>query len=168
MKTLAPLVAVVALALAVTLAPSARAQGSIFPSKQQRTMARHLEPSVVSTEARAFLRGKMKAHRKDLRELSMAVATLNYAEARRFAQGIANQPRLDESVKGADVLPADYFVLQDNLKQLAGELVAVADEQDDQQLVNAYARVVQACASCHHAFVTKPTAPPSAPTPLPR
>ena len=168
MKTLAPLVAVVALALAVTLAPSARAQGSIFPSKQQRTLARHLDPAVVSTEARAFLKAKMKAHGKDLRELSMAVATLNYAEAKRFAQGIANQPRLDQSVKGADVLPADYFVLQDSLKQLAGEVVSTAEQRDDHELVTAYAHLVQTCASCHHAFVAKEAEKAGGPKPSSR
>jgi hypothetical protein len=39
----------------------------------------------VSADARALLKKKMKAHAKDLRELPMAVATLNFAEAKRFA-----------------------------------------------------------------------------------
>jgi hypothetical protein len=168
MKTLATFIAVVALALAVLLIPSARAQGSIFPSKQQRALARHLDPATVSAEARVFLKGKMKAHGKDLRELSMAVATLNFAEAKHFAQGIANQPRLDPSVRGGDVLPADYFVLQDGLKQLAGELVSIAETRDAQELVSAYAHLVQTCAGCHHAFIEKQAEKPGARKPSSR
>lgn len=163
MKRLAALATVVAVTLAVTLAPSARAQGNIFPSKQERALARHLDPAAVSTEARAFLKGKMKAHGKDLRELSMAVATLNYVEAKRFAQGIANQPRLDPKTPGANALPADYFALQENLKTLAGELVTIAEQADDQELVTAYAHLVQTCASCHHAFVAQKAAAKPAP-----
>lgn len=69
----------------LTLAPVAFAQGSIFPSKQERQLAKYLSPEVVSQENRKFLKGKMKAHGKDLRELSMAVATLNFAQAAKYA-----------------------------------------------------------------------------------
>lgn len=164
MKRLAALAVVVVFTLAFTIATDARAQGSIFPSKQERALARHLDPAAVSAEARTFLKGKMKAHGKDLRELSMAVATLNYAEAKRFAQGIANQPRLDPNLPGANTLPADYFALQENLKQLAGELVTIAEQQEDQELVTAYAHLVQTCASCHHAFVAQKAAAPVKPS----
>lgn len=158
MKQVAAFVTVAVITLAFTLAPAARAQGSIFPSKQERALARHLDPAAVSAEARTFLKGKMKAHGKDLRELSMAVATLNFVEAKRFAQGIANQPRLDPNTPGANALPADYFALQENLKKLAGELVTSAEQADDQELVTAYAHLVQTCASCHHAFVVQKAA----------
>jgi mono/diheme cytochrome c family protein len=159
MKQVAAVVAV----LAFTLSPAARAQGSIFPSKRERVLARHLDPAAVSADARAFLKKKMKAHAKDLRELSMAVATLNFAEAKRFAQGIANQPRLDPNSPGAGVVPADYFALQENLKKLAGELVTIAEQADAEELVTGYAHLVQTCASCHHAFAAhEATAKPAA------
>ncbi|MEW5742242.1 MAG: hypothetical protein AB1938_25220 [Myxococcota bacterium] len=150
------------------LASTALAQGSIFPSKQQRELAKHLSPDEVSQENRKFLKGKMKAHGKDLRELSMAVATLKYAQAAKYAQGIANQPRLDPATPGADKLPPSYFALQDNLKKLATELVTIANEKDDQELITAYAHLIQTCASCHHAFVEQKAAakpPEKAPEP---
>lgn len=139
--------------LTLVLPLTARAQGSVFPSKQQREMAKRLDPGEVSAEARSFLKGKMRAHGKDVRELSMAVATLKYAQVKKHAQTIANQPRLDPSQGKAAALPASYFALQDSLKKLAEELVTIADEQDGEELVTAYAHLVQTCASCHHAFV---------------
>lgn len=139
------------------LASSAWAQGSIFPSKQQRELARRLDPSTVSAEARAFVKSKMKAHGRDLRELSMAVATLDFAKAKTAAQGIANQPRFDPAAAGAKALPPEYFALQDALRKVAGELATAADQADGDEMVTTYAHVVQTCASCHHAFV-KPAA----------
>lgn len=150
--------------IAAVLPLAAHAQGSVFPSKQQREMAKRLSPDEVSGEARAFLKGKMKAHNKDLRELSMAVATLKYAQVKKHARGIANQPRLDPSQGKAAALPSSYFALQDNLKKLAEELVTISDQQDDEELVTAYAHLVQTCASCHHAFVDQnPAGPKPAP-----
>ncbi|MCC6336285.1 MAG: hypothetical protein IT380_20150 [Myxococcales bacterium] len=140
----------------IALGGTAFAQGSIFPSKQDRQLAKHLSPDEVSQANRKFLKGKMKAHGKDLKELSMAVATLDYARAAKYAQGIANQARLDPATAGADKL--GYFALQDNLKKLATELVTIANEKDDQELVTAYAHLVQTCASCHHGFVAQKAA----------
>jgi hypothetical protein len=105
--------------LVAALALPAFAQESIFPNKATVKAAKQLEPETLSTESKAFLKGKMKSHIKDMKDLSIAVAILKAAEVQRLAQGIANAPRLDKSMGESSKLPDRFFELQDELKKNA-------------------------------------------------
>lgn len=140
------------LVVACLCAGPALAQSSIFPSEAERANARQLAPEKVSAEARALLRSKMKSHNRELRDLSMAVVTLQFAEAARLAQLVANQPRLDRSAGPAAQLPPRFFELQDELKVNAQSLADTAKQGALEPTEAAYQKVVGTCVSCHAVF----------------
>ena len=127
----------------------AAAQESVFPSREEKKMARILEPQEVTADVKAFLKLKMKAHNKDMRDLVLAVATLKYDEAKRYAQGIANSPRLaDENT------PAPAFkTLQDTLKKDATAVVAACEKKSADELATAFDAMIATCMSCHNAYL---------------
>jgi cytochrome c556 len=127
----------------------AAAQESVFPSKEEKKMARILEPQEVTTEVKAFLKLKMKLHNKDMRDLVLAVATLKYDEAKRSAQGIANSPRLAE-----ENTPAPAFkTLQDTLRKDASAVVAACEKKSADELATAFDAMIATCMSCHNAYL---------------
>lgn len=127
--------------------------GSVFPSKAEKEMARLLEPQNVSSEVKSFLKGKMKSHNKDMRDLVLAIATLKYEESKRFAQGIANAPRLDKAAGASVELPPAYFTLQDSLKKQAEAISAACDAKNPEDLAATFSDMMRTCVSCHNAFL---------------
>ncbi|MCU0698318.1 MAG: cytochrome c, partial [Myxococcaceae bacterium] len=140
--------------VAVSLASlSTFAQESVFPSKEEKQMARMLEPQQMSADVKAFIKGKMKAHNKDMKDLVLAVATLKYDECRRYAQGIANAPRLDKAAGQSLELPDAFFTLQDGLRKQATALVAACEAKKPDELLSSYNQMMGTCMSCHNAFL---------------
>jgi cytochrome c556 len=139
--------------LCIAIASTAFAQESIFPTKAQKQMARHLEPATVTEESRAFLKTKMKHHAKEMKDLSVAVATVKPDDVKRLAQFIADEARLDPAVGPATKLPKRFFELQEAQKKIAGELAATGD--DLQAMQDKYGQLVEQCVACHAAFKTK-------------
>jgi hypothetical protein len=140
------------LLLLAALAAPAFAQGSIFPDKNLKKAAKQLEANSVSQEVRDFLKLKMKAHSKEMQDLSVAVATVRLVDVQRLAQDIANEPRLDPSVGPAVKLPARYFELQDEGKKKAQALADVAKANEMSGTLEKYGQVVENCMACHAAF----------------
>ncbi|MBL8919871.1 MAG: cytochrome c [Myxococcaceae bacterium] len=144
---------VVALLVAV-IACSALAQpGSVFPSKDEKEMARLLEPQNVSSEVKSFLKSKMKSHNKDMRDLVLAIATLRYEDSKKFAQGIAVAPRLDKAAGASVELPPAYFTLQDALRKQAEAISAACDAKNPEDLAATFSTMMRTCVSCHNAFL---------------
>lgn len=139
------------LLLAVFAAP-AFAQGSIFPDEATKKAARLLEPGAISEENRDFLRSKMKDHSKEMKDLSVSVATVKLADVQRLAQAMANEPRLDRAVGPAAKLPARFFELQDLLRKTSQELADTAKANDMSATSLKYHQVVELCVSCHASF----------------
>lgn len=142
------------LLLAALVAASALAQGSIFPNKGTKKAAKLLEASTVSEDVRAFLQVKMKNHAKEMKDLSVAVATVNFVEVQQLAQDIANEPRLDPAVGPSAKLPARFFELQDVGKKSAQDLADAAKAGEMSGSLEKYNQVVENCMACHAAFKT--------------
>lgn len=140
------------LALVIVVAASSFAQGSIFPDEKTKKAAKQLEPANVSEESRAFLKTKMKNHNKEMKELSIAVATVKLTEVQRLAQDIANQPRLDATTGPAAKLPPRFFELQEELKTNAQALADAAKANEMSNSEAKYAQVMGTCMACHAAF----------------
>lgn len=149
--------------LVALVAVNAFAEDSVFPSKQELQMARMLEPQNVSAEAKTFLKSKMKAHSKDMRDLVLSVATLKYDDAKKFAQGIANAPRLDKTAGATVSLPDSFFILQDGLRKHAGEVVTACDAKKPAELNAAFTSMMGTCMSCHNAFLVPLREKPAVP-----
>ena len=133
--------------------PAAAQPGSVFPSKEEKEMARLLEPQKVSAEVKNFLKGKMKSHNKDMRDLVLAISTLKYDEAKKFSQGIASAPRLDKSAGPSIDLPPSYFTLQDSLRKQAEAITAACDAKNPDDLATTFSQMMRTCVSCHNAFL---------------
>lgn len=142
-----------AIVLVSLTAVTAFAQESVFPSKQEREMAKLLEPQQISADVKAFIKGKMKAHNKDMKDLVLAVATLKFDECKRYAQGIANAPRLDKAVGQSVDLPEAFFSLQDGLRKQASALVAACEAKKPDELLASFNQMMGTCMSCHNAFL---------------
>ena len=138
--------------LTFVAASAAFAQGSVFPDANTRKAAAQLEPANVSQEARAFLKTKMKNHGKEMKDLSVAVATVNLAQVQKLAQDIANQPRLDSSTGPAAKLPPRFFELQDELRTNAQGLADSAKAGEMSGTHAKFSAVMENCMACHAAF----------------
>lgn len=136
----------------VAVSGSAFAQGSIFPDQATKDAARKFAPENVSDASRALLKSKMKNHIKDMKELSIAVATIQAAEVQRLAQGIANAGRLDKNTSGANQLPERFFELQDELKKNAQALADAGKANTMDAMLSNYQELVSTCMQCHAAF----------------
>lgn len=145
--------------VASLVSPAALAQGSVFPSPEQKKVAQLLQPSEVSAEARKFLKGQMKSHAKEMNQLSVATATLKYEQVKKLATAVSNDPRLDPAVGPASKLPKGFFDLQDYLKKRALSLAEVTDAKDPDALAAAYEDLVVTCMACHWAFLPPESRP---------
>lgn len=141
--------------LVAVLALPAVAEESIFPSKATVKAAKQLEPHELSAENKTFLKGKMKNHIKDMKELSIAVAILKASEVQRLAQGIANAPRLDKSLGPASQLPDRFFELQDELKKNAQAVSDAGKANDMNAMLSTYQELIGTCVTCHASFRTQ-------------
>ena len=140
--------------LATVTSVTALAQpGSVFPSKEEKEMARLLEPQTVSSDVKSFLKGKMKSHNKDMRDLVLAIATLKYDEAKRLSQSIATAPRLDKASGASVDLPPAYFTLQDTLKKQAEAISTACDAKNPEDLAATFSAMMRTCVSCHNAYL---------------
>lgn len=140
------------LVLCVAVSGSALAQGSIFPDQATKDAARKFTAENVSEGSRVFLKSKMKNHIKDMKELSIAVATIRAAEVQRLAQGIANTPRLDKNTGAANQLPDRFFELQEELKKNAQALSDAGKDNNMDGMLTGYQNLVSTCMQCHAAF----------------
>ncbi len=139
--------------LIALLAAPAFAQGSIFPDKASKKVARQFKPEVLSDDMRAFLNVRMKNHNKDMKDLSVAVVMVKMGDVQRLSQDIANEPRLDRAVGLATKLPPRFFELQDQLRKSAQELADAGKEEDAVLILEKYQEVVGHCVSCHATFL---------------
>lgn len=140
------------LLVAALVAAPAFAQGSIFPDAKTKKAAKQLEAAHVSEESRAFLKGKMKNHGKEMQELTIAVATVRLSEVQRLAQEVANQPRLDSTSGPAMKLPPRFFELQDELRKNAQALSDAAKANEMTGTHEKFSAVMENCMACHAAF----------------
>lgn len=134
------------------LAVPAFAQGSIFPDQATKDAAAKFAPENVSEASRTFLKSKMKNHIKDMKDLSIAVATIKASEVQRLAQGIANTARLDKTTAAANSLPPRFFELQDELKKNAQALADAGKANTMDGMLTGYQSLVSTCMQCHAAF----------------
>lgn len=110
--------------------------------------------------ARALLKKRMEGHGRDHARLARGVLLLEREKVKVIADELAAEPRLVRPLPGSRdelnaSLPERFFVFQDALRLRAQELATAATQTDDAQLAAAYGRLVQACVSCHSAFLER-------------
>ena len=121
--------------------------------------------------ARPLVRPMMQQHGDDLLQLVTAVVLLQYPEIDEAARRIAVTPILARTSSPADAgqlqMPPRFYALQDQLKERARGLGRSARMRDDAALARDLGMMMQACVSCHSAYLKRP-ASRQAPVPTER
>jgi hypothetical protein len=129
-----------------------------FTLGADRPKARLPQPDYLPDLARKLLRERMSRHGDDMQQLLMAVTLLERERVKAIATDIANEPRLVRPMPGDEdalnaALPAQLFVLQDELRLRAKALATAADKPNDPALATSFGRLTETCVACHSAFL---------------
>jgi cytochrome c556 len=159
-----PLLLAVLVSSAVMAEPAAKAAPA--GAKKPAAPKKGLEtPSYLNALARQLLKQRMVRHGTDMLALVQAVLFLDHETTIRLAGEIAAEPRLTRPIAGgADdlnaALPERFFVLQDELKSRATDLVQAARGPDNVKLAARLGELTQTCVSCHTAYLEPPPPAP--------
>jgi len=109
-------------------------------------------------EAKEMLAGRMMRHGEEMTTLMIHVLLLDYDVAGILAADLAREPKLGRpapSEKGTlnALLPAKFFVYQDQLESSATALAQAAAAKDDKKLVDAFGAVAKSCVGCHSTYL---------------
>jgi hypothetical protein len=107
---------------------------------------------------RETLSASMERHGEELSFLLVSVVLLDYADAERLAQLIADEPKLgrphpDEKETLNALLPSSFFVHQDRLTDRATALALAAREKNDATLGTAFGALAETCVGCHSTYL---------------
>ncbi len=121
-------------------------------------------PSHLPQSARRLLRQRMHRHGEAMNELMWAILYLDYERAEALGAEIAQEPRLArpllrDATELNSMLPEAFFIAQDALAQQAAQVAAVAPDQDAKALSEAAGGLIDACLSCHAAYLRPPAQP---------
>lgn len=119
-------------------------------------------PAYLSPLARQLLKQRMQRHGGQMLALVQSVLFLDHETTRRLAAELAAEPRLTRPIAGgADdlnaALPERFFVLQDELRSRALELVAATRKPGTPDLPRRLGEVTQTCVACHATYLEPAT-----------
>lgn len=111
-----------------------------------------------------MLAGRMMRHGEEMTALMLHVLLLDYDVAGLLASDLAREPKLGRPApteKGTlnALLPAKFFVYQDQLESSAAALALAAEAKDDRKLVDAFGAVARSCVGCHSTYLHDELAP---------
>jgi hypothetical protein len=146
------------LAACATAAPAAKPATPAAGATAQAAKRELAERSELPMVIRETLRASMERHGEELSFLLVSVVLLDYAAAERLAQLIADEPKLgrphptEKDTLNA-LLPASFFVHQDQLTERARGLSLAAREKDDAKLGKAFGALAETCVGCHSTYL---------------
>jgi cytochrome c553 len=105
-----------------------------------------------------IVRSQMARHRELLNELRWTAASLEFGRTGELARGIAREVHCgrpaDDQVRVAEVIPAPYLELQEELGRRAYHLAVVATSNNRRAVTAAYGELVESCGRCHARYRT--------------
>lgn len=121
-------------------------------------------PAHLPKSARRLLSQRMHRHGEAMNELIWAILYLDYEQAEALGAEIAEEPRLArpllrDATELNSMLPEAFFTAQDALAQRAAQIAAIAPKKDPQALSTATGALIDACLSCHAAYLRPPAQP---------
>jgi hypothetical protein len=119
-------------------------------------------PAYLSPLARQLLKQRMRRHGGEMLALVQSVLFLDHETTQRLAAELAAEPRLTRPIAGGadDVnaaLPERFFVLQDELRSRALELMAATQQPGTPDLARRLGEVTQTCVACHTTYLEPAT-----------
>ena len=113
-------------------------------------------PASIPEMARQALRTKMARHEVQMRTLVSRVVMLDDDGIARAAGEIFDEPALARPIAGDELnglIPARFFLLQDELKARARRLVAASTSGDHAAMADEFAALAKSCVSCHEIYL---------------
>jgi len=109
-------------------------------------------------EAKSMLSARMMRHGEHMTALMFHVLLLDYDVAGLLASDLAREPKLGRPAPNEKdtlnaLLPAKFFVHQDELAVSATALAEAAAARDDRKLVEAFGAVAKSCVGCHSVYL---------------
>lgn len=128
----------------------------LFLRPRPTAVERLAEPASIPAIARQALRAKMARHEVQMRTLVSRVVMLDDDGIARAAGEIFDEPALARPIAGDELnglLPARFFVLQDELKERSRRLVAASTSRNHTAMADEFAALAKSCVSCHEIYL---------------
>jgi Cytochrome C' len=112
----------------------------------------------LPVEAHEVLASRMMRHGDQMSAMMLAVVLLDYEVVRLLTSKMISEPLLGRPAAGDEhslngMLPASFFVHQDQMLAATRTLAAAAAQTDDLKLVAAFNDVSRSCVGCHSAYL---------------
>jgi len=113
---------------------------------------------VLSKEARAVMRTRMKSHGPEMEQLIWSVVLLQRAQTQAIADRMGSAAKLARPLPGQldtvnAAVPELFFGFQDNLHARARELGDAAKTKDDEAIGRAFGKLAETCVACHARYL---------------
>jgi hypothetical protein len=122
-------------------------------------------PAAIPAAMLNVVRTKMGRHDVQMKALFERVILLDDDGVARAAGEIFDEPSLARPLTGDElngVLPERFFVLQDELRRRARQLVIASGRHDRTAVANEFAELSKACLGCHEVYLSGASvAPPT-------
>lgn len=129
-----------------------------------------IAPASISPALVNVVRAKMGRHGAQMQELVSRVVLLDDDGIARAAGAIFDEPALARPLSGDELntlLPERFFVLQDELRQRAKQLVIASGRSDRAAVAAEFAALSRTCVDCHQVYRHGDPRHPSATKELP-
>jgi hypothetical protein len=114
-------------------------------------------PTAIPPAMLDVIRTKMGRHDAQMKALFERVILLDDDGVARAAGEIFDEPSLARPITGDElngVLPERFFVLQDQLRRRARQLVVASGRHDRTAVANEFAELSKTCLGCHEVYLS--------------
>jgi hypothetical protein len=106
--------------------------------------------------ARQVVRSRMGRHEAQMKALVSRVVLLDSDGVARVGGEIFDEPTIARPIAGDELnglIPERFFVLQDELRARARQLVIASQKHDSDAIATEFAALARSCVGCHQVFV---------------
>ena len=106
--------------------------------------------------ARQVVRSRMGRHEAQMKALVSRVVLLDNDGVARVGGEIFDEPTIARPIAGDELnglIPERFFVLQDELRARARQLVVATQKHDSDAVAAEFAALAKSCVGCHQVFV---------------
>jgi hypothetical protein len=126
------------------------------PAAKEDLPARLPARTDIPPAMRDVVRTKMGQHELQMRELMTRVVVMDDDGIARAAGAVFDEPSLARPITGDElnsVLPERFFVLQDEMRMRARQLVIASGHHDRAAVTDQFAALTRVCLACHDAYL---------------
>jgi hypothetical protein len=129
---------------------------ALFLRPRQAAKEELARPATIPPAMLSILKTKMGRHDLQMKTLMDRVILLDDDGVARAAGEIFDEPSLARPLQGDELngmLPERFFVLQDDLRKRARQLVIASDRHDRVAVADEFAALSKTCITCHEVYL---------------